>query len=118
MPVRSFLISPDGSSKIPAGLGVTLRGIAFSGYGKVLKVEVSDDGGSSWRAAELGEDHGSYSFRGWQVAWTPKTPGRYSIAVRATDEKGNVQPEEPVWNAGGYLWNKIEKQELVAGKAN
>ena len=117
MPVRSFLISPDGSSKIPAGLGVTLRGIAFSGYGKVVKVEVSDDG-SSWKAAELGEDHGAYSFRGWQAAWTPKTPGRYFIAVRATDEKGNVQPDEPVWNPGGYLWNKIEKQELVAGRTN
>ena len=117
MPVRSFLISPDGSSKIPAGLGVTLRGIAFSGYGKVVKVEVSDDG-NSWKAAELGEDHGAYSFLGWQAAWTPKTPGRYSIAVRATDEKGNVQPDEPVWNPGGYLWNKIEKQELVAGRAN
>jgi hypothetical protein len=117
MPVRSFLISPDGSSKIPAGLGVTLRGIAFSGYGKVAKVEVSDDG-SSWKAAELGEDHGAYSFRGWQAAWTPETPGRYFIAVRATDEKGNVQPDEPVWNPGGYLWNKIEKQELVAGRAN
>jgi Oxidoreductase molybdopterin binding domain/Mo-co oxidoreductase dimerisation domain len=118
MPVRSFLISPDGSSKIPAGLGVTLRGIAFSGYGKVVKVEVSDDGGSSWRAAELGEDHGAYSFRSWQAPWTPKTPGKYSIAVRATDEKGNVQPDEGVWNPGGYLWNKIERQELVAGKAN
>ncbi len=117
MPVRSFLISPDGSSKIPAGLGVTLRGITFSGYGKVVKVEVSDDG-NSWKAAELGEDHGAYSFLGWQAAWTPKTPGRYSIAVRATDEKGNVQPDEPVWNPGGYLWNKIEKQELVAGRAN
>ncbi len=118
MPVRSFLISPDGSSKIPAGLGVTLRGIAFSGFGRVVKVEVSDDGGSSWKAAELGEDHGTYSFRGWQSAWTPKTPGRYSIAVRATDEKGNVQPDEPVWNPGGYLWNKIERQELVAGTTN
>src|SRR5713101_3621850 len=62
MPVRSFLISPDGSSKIPAGLGVTLRGMAFSGYGKVVKVEVSDNG-NTWRAAELGEDHGAYSFR-------------------------------------------------------
>jgi hypothetical protein len=84
----------------------------------VVKVEVSDDGGSSWKAAELGEDHGTYSFRGWQSAWTPKTPGRYSIAVRATDEKGNVQPDEPVWNPGGYLWNKIERQELVAGTTN
>jgi DMSO/TMAO reductase YedYZ molybdopterin-dependent catalytic subunit len=118
MPVRSFLISPDGGTKIPAGLGVTLRGMAFSGYGKVVKVEVSDDGGSNWKAAELGEDHGTYSFRGWKSTWTPNSPGKYTIAVRATDEKGNVQPDEPVWNAGGYLWNKIEKQELVAGKAN
>jgi len=118
MPVRSFLVSSDGGTKIPAGLGVTLHGMAFSGYGKVVKVEVSDDGGSNWKAAELGEDHGTYSFRGWQTTWTPKTPGKYTIEVRATDEKGNVQPDEPVWNAGGYLWNRIEKQELVAGKAN
>jgi len=78
MPVRSFLISPDGSSKIPVGLGVTLRGMAFSGYGKVVKVEVSDDGGSSWKAAELGEDHGAYSFRGWQAAWKKEMCNRTS----------------------------------------
>jgi DMSO/TMAO reductase YedYZ molybdopterin-dependent catalytic subunit len=118
MPVRSFLISPEGGSKIPAGMRVTLRGLAFSGFGKVVKVEVSDDDGRSWKAAELGEDHGAYSFRSWEAAWTAKTPGRYFISVRATDEKGNVQPDEPVWNPGGYLWNRIEKQELVAGKAN
>jgi DMSO/TMAO reductase YedYZ molybdopterin-dependent catalytic subunit len=118
MPVRSFLISPDGGSKIPAGMSVTLRGMAFSGFGKVVKVEVSDDSGKNWKATELGEDRGAYSFRAWEAVWTPKTPGRYFIAVRATDEKGNVQPDEPVWNPGGYLWNRIEKQALVAGKAN
>lgn len=118
MPVRSFLISPEGGSKIPAGMRVTLRGMAFSGFGKVVKVEVSDDDGKSWKPAELGEDHGAYSFRGWEAAWTAKAPGRYSITVRATDEKGNVQPDEPVWNPGGYLWNRIEKQELIAGSAN
>lgn len=117
MPVRSFLTSPDGSTKIPAGLGVTLRGTAFSGYGGVVKVEISDDGGKNWSAARLGEDYGPYSFRTWEAGWTPKTPGRYTVAVRATDEKGNVQPDEPVWNPGGYLWNKIERQEFVVGKA-
>jgi DMSO/TMAO reductase YedYZ molybdopterin-dependent catalytic subunit len=117
MPVRSFLISPDGSSKIPAGLSVTLHGIAFSGYGRVTKLEISDDGGKSWYAARLGEDHGPYSFRTWEGAWTPKTAGRYTVAVRATDEKGNVQPDEPVWNPGGYLWNRIERQDIEVGKA-
>jgi DMSO/TMAO reductase YedYZ molybdopterin-dependent catalytic subunit len=117
MPVRSFLISPDGNSKIPAGLSVTLRGIAFSGYARVAKLEISDNDGKNWNVARLGKDHGPYSFRTWEGDWIPKTPGRYTLAVRATDEKGNVQPDEPVWNAGGYLWNKIERQEFEVGKA-
>ena len=117
-PVRSFLISPDGSSKIPAGLSVTLRGIAFSGYGRVNRVEISDDGGHTWTDAVLGEDHGAYSFRTWEIPWKAKSPGRYSLAVRATDEKGNTQPDEPVWNPGGYLWNRVERQEFVVGNAS
>ena len=116
-PVRSFLISPDGTSKIPAGLGVTLRGIAFSGFARVTRVEISDDGGKTWADATLGEDHGAYSFRTWEAPWKAKAPGRYSLSVRATDEKGNSQPDEPVWNPGGYLWNRIERQELVVGHA-
>jgi DMSO/TMAO reductase YedYZ molybdopterin-dependent catalytic subunit len=116
-PVRSFLISPDESLKIPAGITVALRGIAFSGFARVNKVEVSDDGGKTWMQAILGEDHGAYSFRTWEVSWTAKSPGRYSLAVRAMDEKNNTQPDEPVWNPGGYLWNRIERQEIVVGIA-
>jgi DMSO/TMAO reductase YedYZ molybdopterin-dependent catalytic subunit len=118
MPVRSFLVSPDGQSKVPAGMNVTLRGIAFSGYGRIVKVETSEDGSKTWREAELGEDLGAYSFRTWEAKWTPKTPGNYMVEVRATDEKGNVQPDEGVWNPGGYLWNRIEKQDIVVGKAS
>lgn len=117
MPVRSFLVSPDGSSKIPAGMTVVLRGTAFSGFGRVTRVEISDDGGKNWTVAKLGEEYGVYSFRTWEASWKPKSPGKYWVAVRATDDKGNTQPDEAVWNPGGYLWNRIEKQELVAGTA-
>lgn len=117
-PVRSFLISPDGSSKIPAGMNVMLRGIAFSGFAGIKRVEVSDDNGKNWTAATLGENHGAYSFRTWEAPWTARSPGRYSLAVRATDEKGNTQPDEPVWNPGGYLWNRMERQEIVVGNAS
>ncbi len=99
-------------------LSVTLRGIAFSGYGRVNRVEISDDGGQTWTDAVLGEDHGAYSFRTWEIPWKAKSPGRYSLAVRATDEKGNTQPDEPVWNPGGYLWNRVERQEFVVGNAS
>jgi DMSO/TMAO reductase YedYZ molybdopterin-dependent catalytic subunit len=118
MPVRSFLISPDGSSKIPEGMSVTLRGIAFSGFGRISSVEISDDGGKNWRSAKLGEDHGTYSFRTWETPWTANSPGKHTLAVRATDEKGNTQTDEPVWNPGGYLWNRIERQVIVVGNAS
>lgn len=117
LPVRSFIISPDGSVKIPAGLPTTVRGIAFSVTGPVNKVEFSADDGKTWAPAQLGEDHGPYSFRSWQVRWTPPNPGDYVLAVRATDAKGNVQPDKAIWNPGGYLLNNILRQPLVAGPA-
>jgi len=117
-PVRSFIISPDGSSKIPSGMAVTLRGFAFSGFGRILRVEVSDDNGHTWITTHLGEDYGPYSFRSWDLAWTTKSPRRYSLWVRATDDKNNTQPDQPVWNPGGYLWNRIERQEIVVGEAS
>ncbi len=118
MPVRSFLISPDGSAKIPAGLPMRLRGIAFSGYGGIKKVEVSLDNGMNWSECQLGPDAGTYSFRTWWFNWIPKAAGKFQVAVRATDTKGNIQPDEGVWNPGGYLWNKIERQEIVVGEAS
>ncbi|MCF6149945.1 MAG: molybdopterin-dependent oxidoreductase [Candidatus Kuenenia sp.] len=117
MPVRSFLITPDGSGEMPVGMPVTVRGIAFSGYGRVVKVEFSDDDGKNWKNSELGEDYGPYSFLTWDIPWVPKRTGKYLLAVRATDEKGNVQPDNGLWNPGGYLWNKIERQEIIVDTA-
>ena len=115
MPVRSFLSSPDGSTKIPAGLPVRLRGIGFGGEGGVRRVEVSVDGGMRWEQAHLGEDLGPYSFRTWWMDWTPERAGRHVVAVRATDGKGTTQGDAGVWNPGGYLWNRIERQEFTVG---
>lgn len=117
MPVRSFIISPDGAAKIPAGLPVTVRGTSFSGFGRVAKVEFTDSAHGRWREARLGDDLGPYAFRTWECVWTPEKPGKYDLAVRATDENGNVQPDEGVWNPGGYLWNKIERQEITVGES-
>lgn len=117
MPVRSFIVSPDGSAKLPAGMPVTVRGIAFSGNGAVAKVELSDDGGRSFRQVKLGPDHGPDAFRTWELAWTTGRPGEVVLAVRATDSAGNVQTDEPVWNPGGYLWNRIERQRLLIGRS-
>jgi hypothetical protein len=118
MPVRSFIVVPDGSSKLLPGLPVRVQGIAFSGDGAVTKVEFSEDDGRSWAAATLGADHGPYSFRTWEHTWRPSRAGTHVIAVRATDGKGHVQPDAPVWNPGGYLWNRVERQALIVGAAS
>ena len=106
--MRSFLISPDGSAKIPAEPARAVPGDRVQRLRAGIKrVEVSADGGAQFGAiAHLGEDLGPYSFRTWELHWTPKRSGKYELAVRATDEKGHTQPEEGVWNQGGYLWNE------------
>lgn len=124
MPVRSFIVTPDGSSKLPEGLAVTARGIAFSGHDRITAVEFSIDDGKTWSAAQLGEDAGKSAFRPWSARFTPPVskdanPGtKLALRVRATDGKGNKQSDEAKWNPGGYLWNRIERQEVPVGKAS
>ncbi|OLD76872.1 MAG: twin-arginine translocation pathway signal protein [Candidatus Rokubacteria bacterium 13_1_20CM_4_70_14] len=102
----------------PSGLPVRVQGIAFSGDGPVMKVEFSEDDGRNWVEATLGADHGPYSFRTWAHTWRPSRARKHVIAVRATDAKGNIQPDAPVWNPGGYLWNRVERQALIVGAAS
>ncbi len=127
MPVRSFIVTPGDETKLVSQLPITIRGIAFSGYGSVKKMEVSINESfsavsglttKSWIPADLGDDHGEYSFRTWSCIWTPPKPGRYFIFARATDGRGNTQPDDGVWNPGGYLWNRIERQEVVVGRSS
>ena len=117
MPVRSFFAAPEADAKVPLGMSVALRGIAFSGHGRVTRVDVSEDDGKTWAPAQLGQEYGAYSFRTWEFSWKPQRRGPHTLAVRATDEKGNVQSDDPVWNPGGYLWNRIERQQIMAGAA-
>ena len=112
MDVRSFLTSVADGGSVKAG-PVTLRGIAFDGGSGIRRVEVSSDGGSTWRDAALERDYGKYSFRRWNAAWDAR-PGSYSIAVRATANDGSVQTATPIWNPSGYMLNTIETYKVSA----
>ena len=112
--VRSFIVTPDGSGKIPLGFPLTVRGIAL-GVDGVKAVEFSDDDGKTWSNATLGENLGPYAFRTWEKRWAPKRAGAHVLAVRATDGSGNRQTDEAVWNPGGYMWNRIERQDVMVG---
>ena len=114
MNVRSFLVSPEPGSRVAVGGPVTLKGIAFDGGYGIREVEISDDGGETWRRAALGRDLGPYSFREWSAAWTPRS-GRSRVTVRAFNRIGESQGTEPLWNPAGYLRNVVESVEYQVG---
>ncbi len=114
MNVRSFIIVPENGARVAAGRGTLLKGIAFDGGYGIAQVEVSSDGGATWRRADLGEDLGPCSFREWSARWTPARPGNHRLMVRATNRIGESQPFEPLWSPAGYLRNVIERVEVTA----
>jgi DMSO/TMAO reductase YedYZ molybdopterin-dependent catalytic subunit len=110
--VKSLITRPSDGTKVKVGAPVQLSGVAWAGEADVTKVEVSDDGGKTWQAAQLGKDHAKYAWRLWQYAWKPAKAGEYAVMVRASDSTGRVQPDNPGWNPSGYLWNGIERVKI------
>jgi hypothetical protein len=111
--VRSFTTSPRDGASVGANASFAVRGIAFDGGFGIRHVEVSTDGGSTWRSATLGPDLGRFSFREWKT--TASVPaGDHEIKVRAINAIGNSQPSEPLWNPAGYMRNVVETTRVRA----
>jgi sulfite dehydrogenase (cytochrome) subunit A len=114
MTVRSFIVVPESGARVVAGRPAALKGIAFDAGHGIREVQISDDGGVSWRRAQLGPDLGRYSFREWTAAWTPPGSGAHRVLVRAVNGIGESQGYEPLWNPAGYLRNVVESVDLQA----
>jgi hypothetical protein len=79
----STITSPAAPASVEAGGHLMISGTASDAAGGVVAgVEVSVDGGVSWRAAK-----GASS---WTYDWSPASAGAASIVSRATDDSGNV----------------------------
>jgi DMSO/TMAO reductase YedYZ molybdopterin-dependent catalytic subunit len=83
-----------------------VRGRSWSPFGRISKVEYSLDQGKSWQTGRLREPNTASAWARWDFDWEAK-PGKYIIRVRATDEKGNAQPDRVAFNEQGYLYNAI-----------
>lgn len=68
-----------------------ISGLAWSGYGRIAKVEVSADGGKSWAQAALQEPVLSKALARFRMPWR-WDGGPAVLQSRATDESGYVQP--------------------------
>jgi DMSO/TMAO reductase YedYZ molybdopterin-dependent catalytic subunit len=86
---------PRDGYQAQLGETVTIGGVAFSGDREISKVEVSLDGGLTWRDALLDERISALSWRLWVYQHETTEPGVVLVAVRATDGTGELQTPEP-----------------------
>ncbi|HEX5417451.1 MAG TPA: molybdopterin-dependent oxidoreductase [Chloroflexota bacterium] len=85
-----------------------IAGVAFAGDRGIDKVEVSVDGGKTWREATLKPPLGPFTWRLWRLDWNAE-PGSYDILVRATDGKGQLQSKDQTdtFPNGATGWHEI-----------
>jgi sulfane dehydrogenase subunit SoxC len=116
MDARSIITYPAYPNNLERGW-VEIRGIAWSGRGKIIKVEISTDAGKTWNTARLQEpvlDKAHTYFRHlWQ--WNGDET---EIMSRAIDETNYTQPtlEQLVGARGaaisGYHMNPITAWQI------
>lgn len=107
MGVKSTITHPaTGLTMSGPGL-YEISGLAWSGHGRVTRVEVSADGGKSWADAALDGPVLSMALTRFRIPW--QWDGAPTLLQsRATDEKGNTQLRREVWSAqyaSGHLYH-------------
>lgn len=109
MPVKSIVTSPLTAAK--AGL-VTIQGYAWSGFGRIERVEVSLDGGKSWADADVDNSLGPLAWARFSFQWNAAS-GPVHIQTKGTDQRGFTQPVIASWNEKGYQMNAIQQVDIT-----
>ncbi|MCK5871497.1 MAG: sulfite dehydrogenase [Methylococcales bacterium] len=92
MEAKSLITHPSFGHKLDRKGFYEISGLAWSGRGKIKKVEVSADGGKTWAQAQLQDPVLSRCFTRFRIPW--QWQGKTAVLKsRATDETGYVQPE-------------------------
>ena len=118
MEAKSVITFPSGGQTL-SGTGLyELTGLAWSGRGRIERVEITSDGGRSWVDAELQEPRLPIALTRFRLPW--RFEGKEAlIASRATDESGYVQPTREALIAvrgtnSGYHFNGIKLWKVQA----
>lgn len=118
MDAKSLITSPTYPSKLSAKGWWPISGLAWTGRGKITRVEVSTDGGKTWRDAELVGQALPYAHTRFQYMWEWQGQSA-KLMSRATDETGGVQPTleefKRVRGTGtDYHFNAIRSWDVAA----
>jgi sulfane dehydrogenase subunit SoxC len=93
-----------------------LTGRAWSGCAEITSVDVSVDGGRSWKPARLGDSLSEFAWRPWSFEWDATEAGEYELCIRAADGAGNVQPTTQNWNREGVQNNSVQRVRVVVAE--
>ena len=96
--VKSFISSPSPGMALKEPGFYEISGLAWSGNGRIEKVEVSADGGKSWALAALQAPVLSKALTRFRMPWN-WDGGPSVLMSRATDEAGNLQPSRAAFIA-------------------
>jgi DMSO/TMAO reductase YedYZ molybdopterin-dependent catalytic subunit len=83
-----------GALNIVVGEEIPIAGVAFAGDRGISKVEVSSDGGTTWKDARIKDPLSPYTWVLWATELNVTMKGNYKIIVRATDKTGKIQTAE------------------------
>lgn len=112
--VNARICTPEAGASVPAG-ELRVAGYAIgAGLSPLAAVELSADGGASWRPATLLGDAAPGLWQLWE-ARVILAPGPAELVVRAADRAGNTMPATlaEVWNAKGYMNNALHRVRLA-----
>jgi sulfite dehydrogenase (cytochrome) subunit A len=112
MVVNSLITSLHAGQRIERGRPIDVRGIAWDGGSGITRVDVSIDGGASWREATLGADLGRYSFREFAFSVPAAEAGSRTVMARATNRAGETQVDKLIHNPAGYHHNVIQRVQV------
>lgn len=112
MVVNSLITNLREGIPYRAGTPLFVRGVAWDGGYGIERVEVSTDGGASWRAAELGSDLGRFSWRQFHFGFVP-APGEHVVSARGFNRLGATQTSSLVFNPAGYHNNVIQRIRIA-----
>jgi sulfite oxidase len=111
--VKSVIVDPGQGAVLRRGRA-EIRGLAWSGAGKIDSVEVSADAGGTWRTATL--DSGTdLEWVVWRVSLEVTQRGAVELVARAKDAQGQLQPaERDPARLDGYANNWYHRVRCVA----
>jgi sulfane dehydrogenase subunit SoxC len=121
MEAKSVITFPSGGQRLGSPGFYEISGLAWSGLGKVARVEVTADGGASWRDAALQAPVMSKCLTRFRSPWR-WDGGPAKLASRVTDETGYVQPSREALLEqrdvrAYYHYNAIQNWSVAAGGA-